>query len=257
MDLLLKKLLEEIKNNKFKIIVGCTNYKFTYKIKNDKRYEQLYKWFLTKYIIEGRGLKSMIKDFNLPVTYSFIRGLFKFMNIKIREPNKANDFLRKRRSQNANKQYKEKIGFFSPEVQEKIKIKNKITKGIQGYYWNESRKKYVWLRSSWEFIYAKWLNKQNVKWDVEKKEYKFINEEGNEYKYKPDFFIYEEGDLKKIIEIKGYWKDKLYKFNRLREELLGKDVDVILITDIIPYCESNINNEIKLWKKLRRLELKT
>lgn len=246
MDFYLKEFLSEINNKKYKITIGTKNIKYSNFIKDDSRYKELYNWFFDKYKKEGYGIKSLIKDFNLPMSYSSTRNFIIFMGIELHTPNKANDFLKQRRSLNAKEQLKNKSGMYSNLIHRS----NKITRGIQGYYWNESKHKYVWLRSSWEFIYAKWLNKQKIEWDVEVKQFK-INEKQN---YLPDFFIFENGKVTKIIEVKGYWKDKLYKFNKLKDTLT--DTELVLITDITPYLEQSIKKEIKTWKNLRKLELK-
>lgn len=240
-----KEFIKEILNNKFKIIEGTTKFKFTDKIKQDKRYRDLYNWFFEKYEKEGRGIKSIIKDYDLPITYSSLRNLIIFMEFSLHSNKDANNFLKQRRKDNALKQLKEKSGMYSNEVD---RHNNKTSRGIQGYYWNTSKNKYVWLRSSWEFIYAKWLNKHKFLWDVEVKRYKLNNRS-----YLPDFFIYDKNNkLYKIVEIKGYWKDKVYKYNELKEQL---NIDLVLIIDISPYLDKKINEEIKIWKSLRRLKL--
>ena len=139
---------------------------------------------------------------------------------------------------------------FSYIVLNDLKIKNKTTRGIQGYYWNTSKNKYVWLRSSWEYIYAKWLNEHKIEWDVEVKRYKLGNTS-----YLPDFFIYENGKLTKIVEIKGYWKNKLYKYDKLKT-LLGDSIELVLVTDIKPYTNLPLKKEIETWRLLRKRELR-
>jgi len=242
-------LLNDIKEKKFKISIGTKRFKFTKNIKKDERYKFVKKWFNKKYIKEGYGIKSLIFDYNLPITYSSLRNFLKFMEIPLHTPNKANNFLKKRRSINARKQMLNKEGMYAEDIQKNIKSK-KTTRGIQGYYWNSSKNKYVWLRSSWEFIYAKWLNKNKVIWDVEVKKYKLKNGSN----YLPDFFIYDDNnEISKIVEIKGYWKNKEYKYLLLREQL---NIEIALITDIVPYTDQNLKKEINLWRKLRKLGLK-
>jgi hypothetical protein len=250
---LLKQFLNDIYRKKFSVRDGKKNYIFTYKIKEHKCYDNLKQFIIEEYVTKGYGIKSLIKDFDLPITYSSLRNLLKFMQINLHEANNANDFLKKRRSNNLKQQQKENRGWNSIERQNENKIKNSVKRGISGYYWNSSKNKYVWLRSSWEFIYAKWLNKNNIEWEIEFQSYVFKTENDN-YRYKPDFFIFKEDKLVSIVEIKGYWKNKVYKFNKLKEFL--PNIDVVLITDINPYLEQNINKEIELWKQLRKLKLK-
>jgi len=110
----------------------------------------------------------------------------------------------------------------------------------------------VWLRSSWEYVIAKWLDKNNLIWKYELKQFKFEN-----IVYRPDFFIFDENNtLKQIIEVKGYWKDKVYKFYELKKfyaENISKDVELVLITEINNYTE-NIGQDTKLWKQIRILQ---
>jgi hypothetical protein len=175
--------------------------------------------------------------------------LLSFFNITLRKHNEITDHLHEIRKEKALHEVQNKIGWASEECIKKVKIKNSSARGIQGYYYNKYFKKYVWLRSSWEYIYAKWLDSKNIIWDVECNMYK-INENKS---YRPDFFIFDSiNDNKKIIqivEIKGYWKDKVYKYEELKKQLT-KNIDFVLITNITPYCEKGINN-IKEWKLKR------
>ena len=241
----IRKYLKEISDGKFRSGI----YKISDNLKNDCRFEKTYNWLHEKYAIDGMGFKSIIKDFELNVGYSFLRKFINYLGFEIHSNKIANDFLKKRRSLIAKQNYKDKTGFFKDGVQSSIHHKN-ISRGIQGYYWNSSLCKYVWLRSSWEFIYAKWLNKHsNITWDVECREY--LLSDGTHYR--PDFFIFDDKkEIKKVIEIKGYWKNRSYKVKLLQDEY---KLDAVIIEDIKPYSERNINEEIKLWKNLRKLKL--
>jgi predicted nuclease of restriction endonuclease-like RecB superfamily len=61
----------------------------------------------------------------------------------------------------------------------------------------------IWMRSSWEIAYAKWLDKQNIKWLYEPKAFDL-----GESTYRPDFYLPE---IDTYIEIKGYWRDDAKK----------------------------------------------
>lgn len=242
----INELLKNTVNGRYRIGI----HKLTSKIYDDDSYELL-KCFLDEYYVrQGYGVKGLIKKFNLEITYTSFRNIIKFLCYELHSNNIATDALRLQRSENAKRQYKEKSGFFKDGIQENIHKKN-INRGIQGYYWNSFRCKYVWLRSSWEYIYAKWLNKQNIDWDVEVSEYRL----SDGTLYRPDFFLYENGVISKIVEVKGFWKNRLYKVKLLEDEY---NINVIIVDDIKPYCENNISekNEIKIWKNLRKLELK-
>ncbi|MFW6311019.1 MAG: hypothetical protein ACOC1K_02165, partial [Nanoarchaeota archaeon] len=75
--------LKEINNKRFKITIGTKNIKYSSLIKKDSRYLELYKWFFEKYKKEGYGIKSLISDFNLPMTYSSLRNFIIFMGIEL------------------------------------------------------------------------------------------------------------------------------------------------------------------------------
>jgi hypothetical protein len=247
----LQQFIFDISNKKFAIRVKRCLFIYTEKIKIHPEYSNLLAFLNEKYVIEGYGIKSLISTFSLPISYSGLRSLITFMNISIHTPNVANEFLCSRRKINAQLQVKNKTGMYSYAVQDANQHK-KSNRGIQGYYWNTSKNKYVWLRSSWEFIYAKWLNARDIIWDVECESY-ILNDGSGFSRYRPDFFIYKNDKLISIIEVKGYWKDKVYKFDNLKKILT--DIDMILITDIVPYTEQNLNKEIDLWKKLRKSKL--
>jgi len=264
MDELLKlrSLLSDIQNKKFYITIikhtvnehgipicrGNTGHDVE-GIKQDERYQECKKLLHYYYYEKEYGIKYMIKYLNLPITYPVLRMTLKsFFDIILRKHNEITDHLHKIRKEKALYEVQNKIGWASEECIKKVKIKNSCARGIQGYYYNKYFKKYVWLRSSWEYIYAKWLDSKNIIWDVECTLYKISENKS----YRPDFFIFDKINNKKIIqivEIKGYWKDKVYKYEELKKQL-KKDIEFILITDIAPYCEKNINN-VKEWKLKR------
>ena len=74
-----------------------------------------------------------------------------------------------------------------------------MNRGYGGYYSG------YYLRSSYEYAYAKYLNHMSVKWTYETEVYDL----GSSI-YKPDFFIYnEDNELTKIVEIKSRQKTAL------------------------------------------------
>ena len=155
---------------------------------------------------------------------------------------KTREFRQKKAQNEAN----EKIGWLDPSLHRK-----NLKRGIQGYYFNKSLGKYVWLRSTYEYIYAKWLDATNQKWDIEVCRYTLKNNE----LYTPDFFIYSEsGEIHQIIEIKGYWRNRDYKPLMLKEQ--NPNLDIITIYDIelfIPET-SNYPKEKNLWKEERKIK---
>lgn len=192
-----------------------------------------------KYENCGEGIKHIIKKYNLPITYSVLRFYcINFFNIELRDNAVCTEFLKNFRKDKAAYELENKTGFHSDSV---IRHSKKMSRGIQGYYFNKSKNKYVWLRSSWEYIYAKWLDFNNIIWDVEVTSYKLSNSI-----YRPDFFIYDDNNvLISIVEVKGYWKDKLYKFNELK--ILLNDIDVVLVNEIKSYTTS-VKKDINEWK---------
>lgn len=103
----------------------------------------------------------------------------------------------------------------------KIKLSGKnsynfgrITHGKGSYYKN------IWMRSSYEVAYAKYLDKNNVKWLYEPKTFDLGNTT-----YTPDFYLPETDEY---IEIKGYWReDAKIKF-RLFRKLYSNERIIVL-----------------------------
>lgn len=241
---IMKSLLKDIYERKMMNLKGYTYYHDKEKISNDSRYD-ITKKLIDKYYYEKEyGIKYMIKYLNLPITYSVFRNvLLNIFDIKLRKHNDITKHLKKIRKEKALYEIENKTGWATNEVRKNQKIRNSISRGIQGYYYNQSMRKNVWLRSSWEYIYAKWLDSKNILWDVECEMYNIENKS-----YRPDFFIFDDNNiLIKIVEIKGYWKDKTWKYDILKKML---DIELSMITDIKPYS-NNWRHDIKEWKEKR------
>jgi hypothetical protein len=189
---------------------------------------------------DGYGLKLIGKHLNLGPTR--VRTLFRILGITINKGrNVVYDKTREIRSENLKEKYVSRTGWFR-SLERRT---NKTSRGIQGYYYNQSRGKYVWLRSTYEYIYAKWLDRNKIDWDVEQQTYQL---EGTTYR--PDFFIYENDSLVKIVEIKGYWATGVRKTRELSETL---NITVVLVTDIKPYYKQSYKKELQEWKHKRTL----
>jgi hypothetical protein len=197
-----------------------------------------------KYEVEGVGLKLLAKD--VGISYTKMRRLLEHnMPITLRKGrNVVTENLKKVRSDNA-----KKMGGWRNK-----RTKNKNTeRGVQGYYHSKSMNKSVWLRSTYEFIFAKWLDSNKIIWDVECKTWMLNNES-----YRPDFFIYENEELIKIVEVKGYFKNRVWKFEELKKVPELKGVEFCLVDDIEPFLlGSTYLGELKWWKKNRLLEIKS
>lgn len=188
----------------------------------------------------GFGFKSIARCLGL--SYSQVRTMFKRFNIQYRTGNSVVTIRVKEHRKNRGTIEK---NFFSNGIPKQCHT----SRGVQGYYYSKRLRKYFWLRSSYEYIYAKWLDKNNIDYDVETRCY-IVN--GN--KYTPDFFIYVNNNLDSIVEIKGYWKDKIWKIKSLSGDI---DINVTLIECVDPYveCGSNKQKELRKWKKERLLKL--
>lgn len=91
------------------------------------------------------------------------------------------------------------------------KISETVNKKIKEGTWHNSFSKSrtheykgVKLYGKWELEYAKWLDKNNVKWSRVEESFVYIFE-GKEKQYTPDFYLIDEDCY---IEIKGYETEK-------------------------------------------------
>jgi len=103
------------------------------------------------------------------------------------------------------------IGLYSKEYRKKLSDNHADFRGKKSgtfgkiYHGKSGKYKGIWMRSSWEIAYAKYLDRQRIKWIYESKTFDL-----GETTYTPDFYLPEQ-DL--YIEIKGYWReDALKKF---------------------------------------------
>jgi hypothetical protein len=188
----------------------------------------------------GYGLKVLAREFD--IGYSSIRTLFKHLNIEIRKgQNISTDITRKFRSDRVSGKNNPFYGT----------VQNSGGRGYQGYY-KSRHNGMVWLRSSWEYIYAKWMDEKNITWRYELKSFKLSNGQS----YRPDFFIYNnENKLKNIVEIKGM-KDKI-EGNRISKSYLFQkeytNIELVIIKDIKKYS-NNLKKDTVEWKNIRLLK---
>lgn len=197
------------------------------------------------------GLKLLARNV-FGISYTCCRTLFVYLGIEFRTgTDVVTKTLKIFRKEKADFENESNIGFNNDSLK---RYNRKTSRGINGYYYNKSTNAYVWLRSSYEYIYAKFLNRIGVNWKSEETWYKLSDGSS----YMPDFFIYDaDWKLKQIIEIKGYFDCRAYKPAMLKEEYFGKsEIEVILIQDIEKYIETNSNKhkESKEWKLLRKLK---
>jgi len=201
---------------------------------------------LISYYNSGNGFKIIAKELGLSYTQTR-RFLMDWLGVDTRKGTSVvTDTLRKRRSENVKG---EKSPFFDWLTKRPEQAK-KQTKSIQGWYKRKSGE-LIWLRSCLEYIYAKWLDSTDVDW---KTEAKVIHGDGETYR--PDFFIYQNGELKKIVEIKGNFFDNRDNRSEKAKRVAQKHgVELELIFDITPYLEQNsyYHKELKIWKNQVKL----
>lgn len=193
----------------------------------------------------GYGFKLIAKRLNLSYTQCR-RLIMEHLKIETRKGlSVVTEPLRKRRIEIATE-----IGNFREWPKLRPQMQKENSRGIQGYYWNKSFSKWVWLRSSYEYIYAKWLDSKNIIWNSEVKY--FSLEDGR--KYLPDFFIYEDNKetIKYLVEIKSDYKI----YNREKQEFFT-EFPIITIREIRLFLPSGSSymKELRLWKKIRKKSL--
>ena len=200
----------------------------------------------------GYGYKTICKELKISYTTgrNFLQKIKGFKGRKGQDV--VTDVLKKTRSENVK-------GEKSPWYDwpnRKPELMANSGKSINGYYKRKHDGKYVWLRSTYEYIYAKWLDKRNAIWYIEERTYNLKNGE----KYRPDFFIYNDEtlELQCIVEIKSRYyttDNREYKFHMFKEEY---DIQCSIITNLDIFIEKNSNyfKEIEKWKSERQLSLK-
>jgi len=201
---------------------------------------------IISYYESGNGYKTIAKELNL--TYMECRSfLINWIKINPRKgTNIVTDELRKKRSENAKGS---KSNFYN-WIEKRPEQAKKQLKSIQGWYLNKNNEK-IWLRSSLEYIYAKWLDKNNIKWKTEVKTYT-----ASEKTYRPDFFIYDENNnLIEIVEIKGNYFNNVEERSKKAIYVCEKNnLKLNIIFDIQPYIEkgSYYIKELKAWKQIQK-----
>jgi HKD family nuclease len=95
MDLeIINSLFEDIKNKKFK----KGNKRYTDVLLKDDRVKELRNFLDEEYVKKGIGIKCLIKDYKLNITYSILRKILIFLNYELHSNTIANEALKKRRS---------------------------------------------------------------------------------------------------------------------------------------------------------------
>jgi len=90
--------------------------------------------------------------------------------------------------------------------------------------------KNIYMRSSWEVKYAKYLQKNHIQWRYEPKTFPLTYEIGfgkiKETTYTPDFYL---SKTKEYIEIKGWWRDDAEeKFANFQQQYPNIKITVLM-----------------------------
>jgi Phage endonuclease I len=187
---------------------------------------------------DGYGLKVLARE--IGTSYSILRNLFQeYWEIPI---NMGTDISYERTKQFRSKKAKE-----DPNNPFKnwlsTQKRTKTNHGVQGYYINKYGDK-LWLRSTYEYIYCKWLDKNDILYKYEDVTFSLKNGE----KYRPDFIL-PDGT---IIEVKGnFYTNRRYKADMLKEQY--PDIKIIVVDNIDQYTEKGYGEELKEWKQNRLL----
>jgi hypothetical protein len=199
----------------------------------------------------GIGFKLMSKLLG-NVSYTQIRNIFN--KLKIDKRNKDSfitECLKNVRSENAKKNNPWKDWTNNENIKNMHKNSNRF---LGGWYFNKSNSKFVWLRSSWEYGYASYLDSQNLFWDVESRSYLLNN---GKY-YRPDFFIFDNKKLLKIVEIKSTWsngsKERIDKFESFKKEYPEINCKIILDDELFKLINKTQKQILLEWKKNRKME---
>ena len=160
--------------------------------------------------------------------------------------NVVTDKLRETRRQNV-------LGEKSPWYdwpKRKPEMAAKTGRSIQGWFTKRDGTS-VWLRSTYEYVFAKWLDKIGADWRMEERVFTLSTGE----RYRPDFFIYRNGVLACIVEVKSRYfnrDNREYKFHLFKQEY---GIECMLITDITRFIDLNLtyHQELRAWKQQRSL----
>jgi len=97
----------------------------------------------------------------------------------------------------------------------------------KGCYYNSPLQGKIWLRSTYELAYAKYLDKKRILWKYEYKRFKL----SNGTTYCPDFYLIKKN---KYVEIKGYMRQNaLRKIKLFKKEYPDIKFKILFFEDLI------------------------
>lgn len=214
-------------------------YRAEYLEKNPYTNEEYRQEIQAKYD-EGYGYKLFARK--LEIGYTECRTLFRYLDIKTRKGyDVVTDPLKKFRSERIEG---EKNPWYEWPSKKPQMTKTSNT-GLQGYLQLKDGS-WIWIRSTWEFIYIRWMERNDVKFTYEPITILLPNGET----YKPDFKINDEY----YVEIKCKYRgnSRIYKPKMAIKELGYK---IVIIDDVEPYCLDTYSKELKRWKQLKQKKL--
>ncbi len=107
-----------------------------------------------------------------------------------------------------------------------------------------------YLRSSYEYIYALYLEKLELQWDTETSVYQLYSQ-----RYKPDFFIKTDGELR-VVEVKSGKPTEIKKAEICKAEMMqiyGINIELVYLNQIKEIClflGQNFDKLISDWKAI-------
>jgi hypothetical protein len=111
------------------------------------------------------------------------------------------------------------------------------------------------FKSTWEALYAIYLDDNNLKWDYEKHRIRYIDN-GKKRTYVPDFYVHEHDAY---YEIKGFYSDKMQKKMSLVNEQNDHKIIILRQKDLIQmnvlprnYANHGVNKFIREHPKLNQ-----
>jgi hypothetical protein len=127
-------------------------------------------------------------------------------------------------------------------------INKLFSNAYHGFYNN------IYIRSSYEYVYIKILEKDNIKFKTEEHIYKF--KDGSTFK--PDFYIYDDNDnFIKIVEIKAedctYYELGKQKVEKLKQEY-GLNCELLSIKELRKLCRDKNMSFDKISKEWKQSE---
>lgn len=151
--------------------------------------------------------------------HNFLKEKFK----GIKPSKKCLKAAKKANSHPLSKEHKEKI---KKSMMGKNKGKNSALFGKIPQPIKRCKYKRIKMRSSWEVAYAKYLDKQGIKWLYESKTFDL-----GDTTYTPDFYLPESDTY---IEIKGRWfKGAKEKFNLFRKKYYSMNIVLLMKKELL------------------------